>query len=117
MKNSPIIGIFLGIIIVLVIVIFSLGYQVNKSYKLYHKETSRRIGTEGGIAQAGETARALEKEVETLNTEIKEERELVTFKNSRINELEVEINKLNLLKGSLEESLKNALASKESTTR
>ena len=112
MKDSPIIGIFLGIIVVLLIIVFSLGYQLNKNYKLSTQETSQRIKAEEKIEILNGQLNSLSLEVEDLKLRLKENKDLIISKDTYIEELKLEIEKINKLKETLEEDLKEELTKK-----
>ncbi len=113
MKNSPILGIFLGIIIVLLIIIFSLGYQVNKWNKLYSQETSLRIKAEQSIDNLKVKIERLSGEVDGLNNKIAAKEELLASREEKIESLELNIAKLRKLKEHLEEELSEELMKQE----
>lgn len=102
MKNSPIVGIFVAIIVVLLIIIFSLGYHLNKYNRLYSSERVKRIKTE-------EDSVSLNKQLQLVTEQLENEQQLIASKESYIKELELEIEKLTKLKEKLEEDLKEEL--------
>lgn len=102
MKNSPIVGIFVAIIVVLLIVIFSLGYHLNKYNTLYSGERVKRIRIEEDLI-------SLNKKLQLLTTQLENKQQLIASKESYIEELEIEIEKLTKLKEKLEENLKEEL--------
>ena len=110
MKNSPILGVFLGVIVVLLIIIFSLGYQLNKTHTLSSSETARRIKAEESVEKLIREASGLKEELANLQVNLVEQQELVNLKEQYIKELETELNKLQKLKNKLEENLKEELA-------
>ena len=110
MKNSPILGVFLGVIVVLLIIIFSLGYQLNKTHSLSASETARRIKAEESVDKLIREATGLKEELANLQVNLVEQQEMVNLKEQTIKELETELNKLQKLKNKLEENLKDELA-------
>ena len=109
MKNSPVTGIFLGIIVILLIVIFSLGYQLNKTHKLSSQETARRMKIEETASNLQKQAASLENQINGLKVSLQEKHDLVSYQGRFIEELELEIVKLNKLKEKLEDNLKDEL--------
>ena len=110
MKNSPILGVFLGVIVVLLIIIFSLGYQLNKTHALSSGEVSRRMQAEESVDKLIREVEGLKEEVVNLQVNLVEQQELVGLKDQYIGQLEDEMNKLKKLKEKLEEDLKEELA-------
>ena len=113
MKNSPILGVFFGVIVVLLIVIFSLGYQLNKIHSLASIETSRRIKAEESVDRLITEADSLKEELADSQANLVQQQELVNLKDQYIEELRLEMDKLEKLKEKLEESLKEELVEKK----
>ena len=110
MKNSPILGVFLGVIVVLLIIIFSLGYQLNKTHALYSGEASRRIKADESVDKLVKEVSGLKEELVNLQVNLVQQQELVNLKERYIKELETELDKVQKLKEKLEENLKDELA-------
>ncbi|MBN2120657.1 MAG: hypothetical protein JW734_06350 [Candidatus Omnitrophica bacterium] len=117
MKNSPIIGVFLGVIVVLLIIIFSLGYQLNKTHTLSGQEATRRIKAEEQVEGLSKQLETLKEEVVDLQMKIVETQGLVDLKDKYIEDLEFEMNKLEKFKDKLEEDLKEELINKDKSIR
>jgi peptidoglycan hydrolase CwlO-like protein len=109
MKNSPILGVFLGVIVVLLIIIFSLGYQLNKTHSFSSGETARRIKAEESVDKLIREVESLKEEVMELQVNLVEQQELVNLKEQYVKELEGELEKVERLKDKLEENLKEEL--------
>ncbi len=109
MKNSPILGFLGGFIVILVIVIFSLGYQLNKAHEASLRERVLRIKTEENASKLEKKVHALGEKIKSLESELEENKKLLISKEQLIKELKLELEKLNRLKEKLEENLKEEL--------
>ena len=109
MKNSPIMGIILGVVVILLIIIFSLGYQLNKTSKVSSREVLKRVRAEEQVDQLSQQIDSLENAINDLKVSLQEKQDLIASKDRIIEKLEFEILKLNKLKERLEENLKEEL--------
>ena len=109
MKNSPMMGIFLGIIVILLIVVFSLGYQLNEKHKASTNEVGQRIKAEKAINNLQKQTEGLRGQINALQVSVQEKQDLISYQGRFIEELELEILKLNKLKEKLEDNLKDEL--------
>ncbi len=110
MKNSPLIGVLVGVVIVLLIVVFSLGYQVSKWNKLYSQEKKQKL-------QVSQDADELKSNVNILETSLNETKEELVVKKEYIQGLELELKKLEKLKEKLEDNLSEELIKQDVTTQ
>ena len=105
-------GIILGVVVILLIIIFSLGYQLNKTYKTSLQESVRRIKAEEKIDELNGQINGLKNEADGLKIALQEKQDLIASKDIIIEKLEWELIKLNKLKEQLEENLKDELVEK-----
>ncbi len=120
MKNSPLIGVLAGIILVLLVVIFSLGYHFSKQHQIAAKETADRIKAEEKIdtlskklEAKNDLIKSQDEEINRLKIEVEQSQAQVAVKDGNIEKLREEINKLNCLKEKLEENLKDELVNQD----
>jgi len=120
MKNSPLIGVLAGIILVLLVVVFSLGYHFSKQHQIAAKETTARIKSEEKIDNLSKELEAKNDliksraaEINRLKTEVEQFQAQVAVKDGNIEKLREEIDKLNRLKEKLEENLKDELVNQD----
>lgn len=120
MKNSPLIGVLAGIILVLLVVIFFLGYHFSKQHQIAAKETAARIKSEERIdtlskelEAKNDLIKSRDAEINRLKTEVEQFQAQVAVKDGDIEKLQEEINKLNRLKEKLEENLKDELVNQD----
>jgi len=109
MKDSPILGFLVGVIVLLLIVVFSLGYQLNKAHKYSSKEKSLRIKAEERVDSLEKEKGNLLKKIENLESQLNSTKEVLASKEKVIGELKLEIEKLKKLKAKLEENLSEEL--------
>lgn len=113
MKNTPLIGILVGIIVVLLIVVFSLGYQVSKWNNLYSKEKNERLETGEQMKTLSADLEKVKGELKAAKTDIEEKEQQLASAKETIQELNLKIRKLEKLKAQLENNLSDALLKQE----
>ena len=118
-NNAPAVGIVIGVIVVLIFVIVSLGINISKTQKNYEDELGDRIKAEEAISQLKQDILRLEEEKNILRKEIRVQKNLSENLTGRLADLRVkyeglknELNKVNKLKEQLESDLKEALFQK-----
>ena len=109
MRDSSILGFLAGVIVLLLIVVFSLGYQLNKAHKYSSKEKSLRIKAEERVDSLEKEKGNLLKKIENLESQLNSTKEVLASKEKVIGELKLEIEKLKKLKAKLEENLSEEL--------
>jgi biopolymer transport protein ExbB/TolQ len=107
MKNSPLVGVLAGVIIVLLIVVFSLGYQVSRWNKLHAEEKALRL-------EVSETTDILKRQVEDLESQLSKTIQDLEANKEYTEELELQFKKLEKLKERLEENLSEELIKESS---
>ena len=112
MRDSSILGFLAGVIVLLLIVVFSLGYQLNKAHKYSSKEKSLRIKAEERVSNLEKEKGNLLKKIEDLESQLNSTKEMVVSKEKVIGELKLEVEKLKKLKEKLEENLSEELIKK-----
>ena len=112
MKDSPILGFLVGVIVLLLIVVFSLGYQLNKAHKYSSKEKSLRMKAEERVSSLEKEKGNLLKKIGDLESQLNSTKEVLVSKEKLIGELRLELEKLKKLKEKLEESLSEELMKK-----
>jgi len=109
MRDSSILGFLAGVIVLLLIVVFSLGYQLNKAHKYSSKEKSLRIKAEERVDSLEKEKGNLLKKIENLESQLNSTKEVLASKEKVIGELKLEVEKLKKLKEKLEENLSEEL--------
>ncbi|MCD6540093.1 MAG: hypothetical protein J7K37_05280 [Candidatus Omnitrophica bacterium] len=113
MRDSSILGFLAGVIVLLLIVVFSLGYQLNKAHKYSSREKSLRIKAEERVDSLEKEKGNLLKKIENLENQLNSTKEVLASKEKVIGELKLEIEKLKRLKAKLEENLSEELIKRD----